>query len=384
MTNEPRVSSPELDEEEDNRFNRKEASDVDADDDSLGNRRDPAGDPSQSLRAQGNQGPSRPVIDRALGFERLVPERILGAVEALGFETSGHWFSLHCLENRVYDVRLEDERHLIAKFYRPGRWSREAILEEHRFLSDLEAAEVPAVCPLSVDGETLFELDGFKYALWPRVGGRSPEELSNEELDILGRVVARMHNVGASREAPSRVRLTSETYARGPLAYLVERFVPFHLSERYSAVVSDVAALFDEIVAGVPVHRVHGDCHLGNLLRNQNAWFFVDFDDCVTGPAAQDLWLLVPSQDAEGQRQRRRIVESYRQIRDFEDRWTLLFEPLRALRFVHYSAWVGRRIHEPAFASAFPDYATETYWLKEISDLEARIRVIERSLGERR
>ncbi|MBI4816867.1 MAG: serine/threonine protein kinase [Deltaproteobacteria bacterium] len=368
MTNDPetdedarfnrRTDSPRVEDEDDNRFNRHELS--------------PAQPTAAAARDRSKANPSR-----ALGFERLLPERILGAVERLGFETSGHWFSLHCLENRVYDVRLEDERHLIAKFYRPGRWSREAILEEHELLEDLVGAEVPAVKPIRVDGQSLFELDGFFYALWPRVGGRSPEELTDEELDILGRFVARMHTVGASRAASHRVALTSQTYARAPLTFLLDHFVTPNLASRYERAVLEVADVYDEISRGVPVHRLHGDCHLGNLLRNNDAWFFVDFDDSVTGPAAQDLWLLVPSQDGEGQRQRSRIVDAYRQIRDFDDRWMRLFEPLRALRFVHYSAWVGRRIHEPAFASAFEGYGSESYWMNEIVDLEQRLRVIQ-------
>ncbi len=310
-------------------------------------------------------------------FFRLTPDPVLDAVEAGGFRTTGHCSALNSLENRVYDVRLEDGSHVVAKFYRPARWSREAILEEHRLLADLREAEIPVCSPLAfADGETLHRVEGIWYAVWPRTGGRAPDELSDEQVAILGRLLARIHNTGALHDAPARRRLTSETFVREPLELLRERLPP-SCSARYLRAAERVAALYDERSVGVPVHRIHGDCHVGNLLRGDEGFFFLDFDDFVVGPAVQDVWMLVPGRDAEGARQRALLVEAYRQFRDFDPRWLRLAEPLRAMRFIHYAAWIARRWSDPAFPPTFPHFGTEDYWETETRDLEEQLRRIE-------
>jgi Ser/Thr protein kinase RdoA (MazF antagonist) len=310
-------------------------------------------------------------------FFRLTPDHVLAAVEAGGFRSSGHCSALNSLENRVYDVRLEDGRHLVAKFYRPGRWSRAAIDEEHRLLAELREAEIPVCAPLAfADGRTLHRVEGIWYAVWPRTGGRAPDELSDEQVAILGRLLARIHNVGALHDAPARRRLDSDTFVREPLDVLRRRLPP-SCRARYERAAERVAELYDARSAGVPRQRIHGDCHLGNLLHGDAGWFFLDFDDFVVGPAVQDVWMLVPGRDAEGARQRSLLVEAYRQFRDFEEGWLRLAEPLRALRFIHYAAWIARRWEDPAFPATFPHFGSEDYWERETRDLEEQLERIE-------
>jgi len=301
-------------------------------------------------------------------FFSLGPDGALRAVEAAGFAPTGHVTPLTCLENRVYDARLEDGSHVVVKFYRPGRWSRQAILEEHAFLADLGAAEIPVCAPLGEEA-TLREQQGLLYALWPRTGGRSPDELPDAALPILGRLLARIHAVGAAGDARERPRFDAESRVREPLATLAS-FVPPSCARRYAAAAEAVGDCYEERSQGVPVHRIHGDCHRGNLLQRGDAWFFLDFDDFGVGPAVQDVWMLLPGRDAETLRQRAVLLEAYREFRDFDDAWLELVEPLRAMRFVWYAAWIARRWADPVFPDAFPHFGTEEYWERETRDLE--------------
>ncbi len=311
-------------------------------------------------------------------FFRLTPDWVLRAVEAGGLRPTGHCMALNSLENRVYDLRLTDDSHVVAKFYRPGRWSREAILEEHAFLEGLREAEIPVCAPLRFDdGETLHEVEGILYAVWPRTGGRPPDELGDEEIEILGRLLARIHNVGALRDTSHRPRLSAQAYARQPLSLLEQQgLLPQAYAQRYRDAVLELASIYDERSLGIPSHRIHGDCHVGNLLRGNEGWFFVDFDDFVTGPAVQDVWMLLPGRDHEAARQRERLIHAYRQFRDFETPWLRLVEPLRALRFIHYAGWIARRWQDPAFPATFPHFGTDAYWENETRDLEAQLRLI--------
>ena len=309
-------------------------------------------------------------------FFALTPDWVIRAAEAGGFDPTGHNLALHCLENRVYDLMLEDESHVVVKFYRPGRWSKEAILEEHAFLYDLVEAEIPVCAPLRFeDGASLHEVEGIYYAVWPRTGGRSPDELTDEQVEILGRLVARIHNVGATKRSHHRGRLDGGTYALDPLETIESLgFLPPQWAARYRRAVERVAELYDALADGVPHHRIHADCHHGNLLYGREGWFFLDFDDFLEGPAVQDVWLLVPGRDAEGERQREVFIQAYRQFRDFESKWLGLVEPLRALRYVRYAGWIARRWKDPAFPRSFPHFNSEQYWEKETIDLEEQLR----------
>jgi len=282
---------------------------------------------------------------------------------------------LNSYENRVYDLTLEDDSHIITKFYRPGRWSLEQITEEHRFLAELAENDIPVCSPLPfADGRTVHEAEGIYYGIWPRTGGRSSDELSDTELEILGRLLARIHNTGAAAKNSGRLVLNTENYAHMPLEFLTANgFLPDQYIKRYSAAVKEIAEIYDSLSADVPLHRIHGDCHLGNLLHGPEGWFFLDFDDFLTGPAVQDIWMLVPARDTTGLAQRQVFLEAYRQFREFDDSWLRLIEPLRALRYIHYSAWIARRWADPAFPAAFPHFGTDNYWEEETRNLEDQI-----------
>lgn len=317
-------------------------------------------------------------------FYQLTPDIIIKALELVGFEPTGHCMALNSFENRVYDLRLEDGSHVVGKFYRPGRWTREQIREEHQFLFELQEDEIPVCAPLRFpDGDTIHEIEGIYYALWPRTGGRVPDELNDAQLQMLGRLCARIHNRGGSGKPAHRIELTGTTYGLEPLAYLEENnFLPAHCRERYRAAVTEVVDIYESLRAGVPFHRIHGDCHLGNLLHGNDGYFFLDFDDFLTGPAVQDLWMLVPARDREGLRQRGVFLDAYRVFRDFDDSWLRLVEPLRALRFIRYAAWIARRWDDPAFPAAFPHFGTVQYWEDETADLEEQLEFFHKNTGD--
>ncbi|WP_437878196.1 serine/threonine protein kinase [Sorangium sp. So ce513] len=316
-------------------------------------------------------------------FLSLTPHKVIEAVEAAGLYCNRVCYPLNSFENRVYEVELEDRTRIIAKFYRPGRWTREQILEEHGFLAELAEAEIP-VCPTRPfpDGETLKQIDHIQYCLFERMGGRAPDELDDDLFTRLGRLTARIHNAGAQREAAHRVRLSADTYAREDLAWLADRkVIPAAVAPRYLAAARAVADAAEERLRGVDVHRIHGDLHPGNLLLRDGALRVLDFDDMVVGPAVQDLWLLLPGRDATARRQRELFLDAYEELRRF-DRSTLgLIEPLRGLRMIHYAAWIARRWHDPIFPRTFPHFGTEAYWGDEASALEEVIQLTDSGDG---
>jgi Ser/Thr protein kinase RdoA (MazF antagonist) len=324
-------------------------------------------------------------------FFALTPDRVLDAVEFGGRRATGYALALNSLENRVYEVELEDGARLVAKFYRPGRWSKEAILDEHRFLAELVAAEVPVVPPLArEDGETLAALpvDGgvIWFACFDKVRGRAPEELADEQLRQLGRLVARLHNVGATRPAPARPRLDPDSYGAASLRLLLgddpmSGFVPPELRARFAAAGQ---AIVDACARAWGAHepiRLHGDCHLGNLLWGSQGPFFLDFDDFLHGPPVQDLWLLAPGRDEDAERQRALLVEGYDTMRRFDRASLRLVEPLRALRILRYAAWIAQRWRDPAFPRAFPDWDDHGTWQRELGELEQQRARVEAALG---
>ncbi len=323
-------------------------------------------------------------------FFSLTPDRVLDAVERAGLQCTGRCMTLNSFENRVYDVEVEAEdgtrSRRVAKFYRPGRWSEEQILEEHQFLADLVAAEIPAIAPLGFpDGRTLQLTHGAPdeqiwFAIFPKVGGRAPEELTDEQLLRVGRLLARIHNVGATREAPNRVKICPQTYGVANLEFLLTgQWIPIEFASRFERVVRKICEVSEPLFSAASIHRLHGDCHFGNLLWNDQGPFFLDFDDMVTGPGVQDMWLLVPGRDEEALRQRALMVEGYEEMRSFDRRTLRLIEPLRALRFVHYAAWLARRWKDPAFPPAFPHFGSHRYWSDETDDLERQLSLIERA-----
>jgi Ser/Thr protein kinase RdoA (MazF antagonist) len=268
----------------------------------------------------------------------------------------------------------------VVKFYRPGRWTWEQVLEEHEFLSELQEAEIPAIAPLSFpDGKTLHltRESEIAFALFPRVGGRAPDELTDDQLLRVGRLLGRIHAVGASHPSQHRVQLDPVTYGSANLAFLLKgNWIPVDFQRRYQEAVEKICQVSEPWFREARYQRIHGDCHLGNLLWNQNGPFFLDFDDMVFGPPVQDLWLLVPGRDPESVQQREVILEGYQEIKTFERKTLKLIEPLRALRFVHYAAWLARRWDDPAFPQAFPQFGTHNYWNNEVEDLEQQLRLM--------
>jgi Ser/Thr protein kinase RdoA (MazF antagonist) len=331
------------------------------------------------------KAPSKELHEHPLAstFHNLTPEHVFSAVETGGRKCTGRFSILNSFENRVYLLEVEDGRHVVGKFYRPGRWSRETILEEHSFLEELEAEDIPATAPIKLDGGgTLGEINGILYALFPRVRGRVPQELDDDQVRILGRLLARLHNVGARKKAPLRLTLDTDTYGRRNLDYLLSNdLIPAETREGYAATVNALLERIRFHFEGVPVLRIHGDCHPGNLVWTSGGPAFLDFDDMVNGPAVQDVWMLIPSYDDEGKRQRLVMVEAYRQFRDFSQEWLRLVEPLRALRYINYATWIARRWQDPAFPRTFTWFGTPQYWSREIIDLREQIARIDYETG---
>ena len=301
-------------------------------------------------------------------YANLSPDRVLDAVDACGLWPDGRLLALNSYENRVWQVGIEDEAPVIAKFYRPGRWSDAAIIEEHTFAQELAAAELPVVAPLVFDGRTLLLHDGFRYALTPRRGGRAPALESPDQLQWLGRLIARMHVVGARQPFAQRGRLDRDTMVQQPMrAALASSLLPASLQPNYRAAGTRLdAAIAARMQALGPLRqlRLHGDCHPGNVLWTDAGPHFVDFDDARSGPAVQDLWML-----ANDERAMQALLEGYQQFRDFDHTELALIPALRAMRQLHYAGWIAARWHDPAFPAAFPFAAEARWWEQHIADL---------------
>ncbi|MGH7276639.1 MAG: serine/threonine protein kinase [Candidatus Rokuibacteriota bacterium] len=300
-------------------------------------------------------------------FFALTPDRVLDAVEVGGLRCTGRCLPLRAFENRVYEVELEDERRLVVKFYRPGRWSHETILDEHAFLADLAAAEVPAVMPLDLGtGRTLGEIEGIYYAAFPKIRGRTLDELDAENRRRIGRTIGRMHAVGAARDAPHRPRLDVQRYVHEPLEVLLKGdFIPGTLAPRYRDVALHIADAVVKPLAAARTQRIHGDLHMGNILWTSDGPVLVDFDDCLVGPPVQDLWLLARGDSDEARRERGDLIEGYELFRELDRSSLALCEPLRALRIIHMSGWIARRWDDPSFPQAFPNFRDHRYWMQE-------------------
>jgi Ser/Thr protein kinase RdoA (MazF antagonist) len=316
-------------------------------------------------------------------FDALTPERVLDAVERLGVPCDGRLFALNSFENRVYQVGREGAEPVIAKFYRPGRWSDAEILEEHAFLAELAAAELPVAAPLADgQGRTLstmaldLEGDGVlpcRVALFPRLAGRSPDLESSEHLEWLGRLVARLHLIGARQPFRTRPRLSVERLGDTALAdTLAGALLPDGLRGRYERSVRALLGRVRGAIAANPARqlRLHGDLHRGNLLWGEAGPLFVDFDDCLTGPAIQDLWMLLPGDEEERRSAVGDLVAGYETFRPFDWSELALIEPLRALRMVHHAGWLSARFDDPAFPRAFPYAAQARFWEEQLMALE--------------
>jgi len=314
-------------------------------------------------------------------YAGLTPETVLDALDAVGLRGDGRLLALNSYENRVYQVWLEDGTSVVAKFYRPGRWSDAQILEEHAFVQELAEHEIPAVAPLVLEGSTLAEHAGFRFAVFPRRGGRTPELEQRETLEWLGRFIGRIHAVGATRPFTERPALDAESFGREPRDWLLGHgFVPPDLLQAWTSA-ADLAlqgvARCYERAGAVRTLRLHGDCHAGNVLWTDQGPHFVDFDDARTGPAVQDLWMLLSGGRSDMTRQLGDVLAGYEQFREFDARELHLVEALRTLRLIHYSAWIARRWDDPAFPAAFPWFNTQRYWQDRILELREQIALMD-------
>jgi Ser/Thr protein kinase RdoA (MazF antagonist) len=303
-------------------------------------------------------------------YATLGPDQILTAIEASGYRCDGHLLALNSYENRVYQIGLEDGAKIIAKFYRPERLSDAAILEEHAFLAELTAHELPCIAPLrATDDATLHRSAGFRFALFRRQGGHAPNLESADNLRVLGRTMARIHQVGRAGRFRHRPKFTVERLGTESRDFVLEHdFVPAELTDAYASVTTH---LIDRIAAhALPAQgRIHGDCHPGNVLWRDDAPHFVDFDDTVMGPAVQDVWMLLSGEREEQTQALAKFLEGYETFLPFDLRELALIEPLRTLRIMHHAAWIARRWHDPAFPLGFPMFGSMRYWSEHILHL---------------
>lgn len=313
-------------------------------------------------------------------FFSLTPDVIFGGVEDAGFMTTGTLMQLNSYENRVYEVHLERDlnpatlsERLIAKYYRPQRWTREAILEEHFFLDELQTSGIPVIAPLrQKNNQTLSTHEGIHLAVFPKCQARMPQELTHEQLTSIGRLLARIHNVGEQSDFHYRPVLDPESFG-WPTIELLEKWVAPEVWTRYKEAASQILDFLDDFLDEDDFIRIHGDCHKGNLLLKDSsdgskAFFFVDFDDSVMGPPAQDLWMLFSGDDMQGEYEA--ILSGYEELRSFDRSQEKLFAPLRGLRILHYAGWIARRWSDPSFPKLFPHFNTYNYWAEEAEALE--------------
>jgi Ser/Thr protein kinase RdoA (MazF antagonist) len=321
-------------------------------------------------------------------YETLTPDVVLDALASVGLHGDGRLLGLSSYENRVYQVHLEDPFEgsgiVVAKFYRPGRWSEAQILEEHAFSAELQQAEVPAVAPFAPGGRTLHTFAGFQFSVSPRRGGRAPELDDAQVLEWIGRYLARLHIVGAQSAFGVRPALDVHTFGEEPRDWLLAHdAIPLDVQGEWERgcelALAQIRTAFDVArEADVKHLRLHGDCHPGNILWTPDAGpHFVDLDDARTGPAVQDLWMLLSGDRGQRQKQLGALVDGYEQMRDFDRAELALIEPLRTLRLIHYSAWLARRWDDPAFPIAFPWFGSSDYWRGQVQMLEEQREAME-------
>lgn len=320
-------------------------------------------------------------------FYDLTPDHVLNSIELAGFVPTGEFTQLNSYENRVFDVRLENKERVIAKFYRPGRWTKQTILEEHDFLNDLKLSGLPAVAPLLLKNQSTLEVqNNIWFALWPKAIGRMVDELNLPDFEKLGRTLARFHNIGEQKFAANRPTMNAETYGWQNLDILEEWIAP-ELIDRYLSAAAHSIEYLEAHLQENKFIRIHGDCHRGNILKTdvrshseisatttapQSEFFFVDFDDFCMGHPAQDFWMLLSSSEEtdEGQNELDALLSGYKEFRKFNERDLRLIPALRALRIIHYAAWIARRWSDPSFPKIFPQYLEFSYWAAETEALE--------------
>lgn len=318
-------------------------------------------------------------------YANLDPDLILDAVDSLGFQCTGNLIALNSYENRVYQIGIEEAAPLIAKFYRPHRWTNEAIIEEHQFALELASHEIPVVAPLVLQGaNTLHTYRDFRFALFPRQGGRALELDNLDQLEWMGRFIGRLHAVGACTSFQHRIKLNTQSYGHEPYQFLVEHdFIPDELKQNFCAITETVLEKIEQCfvqVGQIDYIRLHGDCHAGNVLWNSIGPQIVDLDDCLMGPAIQDLWMLLSGSQHDIDLQLQLILREYRKFYDFNSKERQLIEAMRTLRMIHYSSWLAKRWEDPAFPLNFPWFNTARYWQDQLQNLRDQAYLLDQCL----
>jgi Ser/Thr protein kinase RdoA (MazF antagonist) len=314
-------------------------------------------------------------------YDRLDPDMIIAAVESVGYLSDARLLALNSYENRVYQVGIEDSTPLIAKFYRPERWSRAQILEEHAFSLELQQAEISVVAPLvNAESITLHTYEDFQFALFPRRGGYPPELDNLDNLLVLGRTLGRIHAIGRTAPFQARLTITVQRMLTDSREFLLQGFIPQTLVPAYASLTADLQQIAESVYSEIKADdliRLHGDCHIGNILWRDDTAHFVDFDDCCAGPAIQDLWMFLNGERHERQLQLSELVEGYSEFCDFDPRQIRWIETLRTLRLIHYAAWLARRWEDPAFPRSFTWFNTERYWADHILELREQMSALQ-------
>lgn len=324
-------------------------------------------------------------MDESTPYSKLTPDCVLNAIESIGYRCDGRMLALNSYENRVFQIGIEDTsdepNFLVAKFYRPHRWSDEQILEEHAFAFELDEAEVPVVAPLRIGEHSLHQSEGFRFALFPRRGGRAPELDDPDVLEWIGRFIGRIHARGAVSDFNHRPAIDIEAFGERPVEYLLTHdFIPPDLHEPYrAAATAALSAVRDayQRAGDVGTIRLHGDCHSGNILWTDDGPHFVDLDDSRMGPAVQDLWMLLSGDRVSMTRQFSDVLAGYEDFMEFDPRQTHLIEALRTLRILHYAGWIAQRWTDPAFPAAFTWFNTQRYWEEHILQIKEQISAIQ-------
>lgn len=313
-------------------------------------------------------------------FASLTPDKVIDAVESLDYFSDGRLLALNSYENRVYQVGMEDDVPIIAKFYRPNRWSNEQIQEEHNFSYELAEQHLPVVPPIRKGGSSLFQFEGLRFSLFERRGGRAPELDNLDNLFGLAQVMGQMHCVGKAKPFEYREALTTQNFGYDAISTVTHSLLPDNLKDVYLSVTEHIMNIVEQrfsAVEDLTWLRCHGDCHVGNILWRDDKPNFVDFDDARMAPAIQDLWMFLSGDNMEQQKQMVEIIEAYEQFMPFDIRELSLIEPLRALRMIHYCAWLSKRWGDPAFPMHFPWFNTERYWGEHMLELKEQLSILQ-------
>lgn len=326
-------------------------------------------------------------------FYSLDPSKVLDAIESLGLTVTGRYLQLNSYENRVFDIEIESDNNLssdmtygfiknqpvksvVAKFYRPLRWSKRAIVEEHDFMFDLNKSGIKAVSPYRFDNQTVFEKEGILFSVFPKAYGRMPQEFLPPQLETIGRTLARLHNVGEQKEAPHRLYFDVETYGDDSLEYISEFIYP-EVQDKYWDVAHYILDETHEVLQKMNYIRIHGDCHKGNILQTDplegdKEYFFVDFDDFCNGPVLQDFWMLLSDNknlDLNKNLELKYLVNGYQELREFNPSDLKYIPLLQGLRIIYYAGWIAKRWEDPSFKNLFPQYLEYNYWAEELQAL---------------